>query len=121
MKRAQHESGLRALAHQPSQALAHLATGLDGERAADDILWAVAVVGEQVCHARGQRLGLAGAWGRQDLEDSGWRRDRCCLGGIETRQNSVSIWIHGVWIAVEVVMDVAMYSADGVAPRRGVM
>lgn len=53
MERPQHQSRLHPSPNQPRNPLAHLATGLDCECAADDVLWAVAMVGEEVRDARG--------------------------------------------------------------------
>lgn len=95
MKRAEHQLRLHIVTNQPGQPLAHLATRLDGERAADDVLRPETMVCQQVRDACGQGLGLAGAGRCEDLEDGRGRRHRSPLGLIEAIEDQVHC---GQWL-----------------------
>lgn len=89
MKRAEDELRLELLADQLGDALAHLATRLDGEGAADDVLGPEAMVRQEIGDARRQRLRLAGAGGSEDLEDRGRGGDGGALSRIQPIENGV--------------------------------
>lgn len=61
------------------------------------------MVGEKVRDARGQRLGLAGTWGREDLQNWSGRGDGLALSGIEAIEDGVHdisrrVRLHGGWL-----------------------